>query len=344
MWEEARDSLPPVIYTFLVLDIIAVALRAFVRIRLSKSFGYDDFAMVFALVCKILENRRAGFILLCTFTLISLNNGYGSAEMRPEWNPITGVKFFVASTLAYVIVVYVAKVSVALVLYRIAVTNKPIQKLLIGSIVVLTIWTITSATIVGLQCQPLSMSWGEMPKDGKGTCLPAYVLANVGYSISSMDIVSSFLYSGLPILLLKGVQLSLRTKVSVMILLGLGIVSSIATVIRLKYLVDVAKLTTSVGVEASNAYLTTFVYSVTELGLTIFTASLAALRPLLKFLPFGNSTSQGYGSSKKKSEIRSNMGPPVKLDDLDVSGSQEHIVPQGKIQKETEYEVHYSNV
>ncbi|KAI0842736.1 hypothetical protein F5Y06DRAFT_72219 [Hypoxylon sp. FL0890] len=330
MW--ARDSLPPAMITFLVLDVIAVGLRAFVRTRMSKSFGYDDWAMCGALV---------GYITLCTLTFVSIGNGYGADEVRPEWNPVTAVKFFVASTLAYVIVVYIAKISVALVLYRIAVTNKPIRLLLVISMVILTVWTIVTTLIVALQCTPLSLTWGE----GTGTCLPAYVLANTGFSISAMDIASSFLYAGLPMLLLRGVQLSPRMKASIIILLGLGVVSSIATVIRLKYLIDVANLTSATGVEASNAYLTTFVYSVTELGLTIFTASLAALRPLLKFLPFGNpNSSNGYGQSKKKSELRSDMGPPVKLDDLDTSASQEHIIPQGHIQKETQYRVEYSSV
>lgn len=85
------------------------------------------------------------------------------------------------------------------------------------------------------------------------------ILGNTGFSISAMDIISSFLYATIPIFLLRGVQLSLRMKVSVIALLGLGVVSSVATVIRLKYLVDVANLKSAVGPEAMNAYLTTFV-------------------------------------------------------------------------------------
>lgn len=74
-----------------------------------------------------------------------------------------------------------------------------------------------------------------------------------------MDIISSFLYATIPIFLLRGVQLTLKMKISIVILLGLGVVSSVATVIRLKYLVDVANLKSAVGPEAMNAYLTTFV-------------------------------------------------------------------------------------
>lgn len=164
-------------------------------------------------------------------------------------------KFFVASTITYVIVLYVAKLSVALVLLRIAVTSKGVRILLICSIVILTVWTTVTTFIVAFQCVPLSVAWGV----GQGTCLPAAVLANTGYSISAMDIASSFLYAGLPAYLLKGVQLSVRVKASIIVLLGLGVASSVVTIIRLKYLVDVGNLRSPTGVEAANAYLTTFV-------------------------------------------------------------------------------------
>ncbi|KAI8624044.1 hypothetical protein F5Y19DRAFT_340980 [Xylariaceae sp. FL1651] len=330
----ARDSLPPAIYTFLALNSVAVALRVYVRTCMSKSFGYDDMAMVVAF---------AGFITLCSLTLVSLANGYGDEVMKPEYNVVEAVKYFVASTLTYVIVLYIAKLSVALVLFRIAITSRPARIILGASIGILTVWTLVSTFIVAFQCTPLSLAWGE----GTGTCLPAYVLANTGFSISAMDIASSFLYAGLPIYLLRGVQLSTRVKSSVIILLGLGIVSSVVTVIRLKYLVDVSNLKSATGVEAANAYLTTFVYSVTELGLTLFTASLAALRPLLKWVPFGQTTGQTYGNygpSSKRSEVRDEMGNSMKLQDFNDAGSQEFIVPKGRVHKTVQYEVKFSEV
>jgi hypothetical protein len=55
----------------------------------------------------------------------------------------------------------------------------------------MAIWTLVSSVIVGLQCRPLSLAWGV----GEGTCLHPSILGNVGYSISAMDIVSSFLYA-----------------------------------------------------------------------------------------------------------------------------------------------------
>ncbi|KAI0485480.1 hypothetical protein F4859DRAFT_384096 [Xylaria cf. heliscus] len=324
----ARDSLPPAIYTFLALNTVAVGLRVFVRTCMSKSFGYDDYAMVLAF---------AGFITLCSLTLVSLANGYGET-LGPE-----AVRYFVASTITYVIVLYVAKLSVALVLLRIAVTSKGVRILLICSMVVLTVWTTVTTFIVAFQCVPLSVAWGV----GQGTCLPAAVLANTGYSISAMDIASSFLYAGLPAYLLKGVQLSARVKASIIVLLGLGVASSVVTIIRLKYLVDVGNLKSPTGVEAANAYLTTFVYSITEVGLTLFTGSLAALRPLLKLVPFGQTTGKGYGTygaSTKQSGVRDEMGNNMKLQDFNDAESQDFIVPKGKVTKTVQYEVKYSDV
>ncbi|KAI1428012.1 hypothetical protein F5Y12DRAFT_711645 [Xylaria sp. FL1777] len=331
----ARDSLPPAIYTFLALNAIAVGLRIFVRTRMSKAFGYDDYAMVVAF---------AGFITLCSLTLVSLRNGYGDAEVKPGYNVSEAVRFFVASTITYVIALYVAKISVALVLLRIAVTSKGVRTLLICSMVGLTIWTTVTTFLVAFQCIPLSVAWGE----GTGTCLPAAVLANTGYSISAMDIVSSFLYAALPAYLLKGVQLSIKVKASIIILLGLGLASSVVTIIRLKYLVDVGNLRSPTGVEAANAYLTTFVYSITELGLTIFTGSLAALRPLLKLVPFGQTTAKDYGTnygpSTKHSGVREEMGNSMKLQDFNDAESQDFIVPKGRVHKTVQYEVKYSDV
>jgi len=329
----ARDSIPPAIYTFLALNTLAVGLRVYVRTCMSKSFGYDDYAMVVAF---------AGFVILCSFTLVSLANGYGDVVQKPEYDVVEAVRYFVASTITYVIVLYIAKISVALVLLRIAVTSKGVRILLICSLVILTVWTTVTTFIVAFQCVPLSVAWGV----GQGTCLPAAVLANTGYSISAMDIASSFLYAALPVYLLRGVQLSARVKASIIVLLGLGVASSIVTIIRLKYLVDVGNLKSPTGVEAANAYLTTFVYSITEVGLTIFTASLAALRPLLKLVPFGQTTGKGYGTygpSTKQSGIREDMGTAMKLQDFNDAESQDFIVPKGRVQKTVQYEVKYSS-
>lgn len=87
--------------------------------------------------------------------------------------------------------VFIAKVSVALVLYRLASQHPIVRRVLEASVGIMAVWTLVSSVIVGLQCRPLSFAWGV----GEGTCLDPAILGNVGFSISAMDIVSSFLYA-----------------------------------------------------------------------------------------------------------------------------------------------------
>lgn len=46
----ARDQLPPLIITFLAVDVVAVGLRVWIRTHIKKSFGFDDGALCIALV------------------------------------------------------------------------------------------------------------------------------------------------------------------------------------------------------------------------------------------------------------------------------------------------------
>lgn len=80
------------------------------------------------------------------------------------------------------ILVFIAKLSVALVLYRLATGNNVIRRILEVSVAVMAIWTTVTSVMVGLQCRPLSMAWGV----GAGTCMAAQTLGNVGYAISTM--------------------------------------------------------------------------------------------------------------------------------------------------------------
>jgi hypothetical protein len=121
----------------------------------------------------------------------------------------------------------------------------------------------------------------------------------------------------------------------IMVLLGLGAVSSIAIIVRFKYLVDLSRLTSASGglatQEAVETTLEGTIYSILEIGLSILAASLTALRPLLKKIPgFGDSPSQpaDFGSLITFGHGCDNNGPAYRLQDRDLSvaDSQENIV------------------
>jgi hypothetical protein len=80
--------------------------------------------------------------------------------------------------------------------------------------------------------------------------------------------------------------------------------------------------------------------SAAEVGSAIFCASLAALKPLLKFIPWIPGSSKGTSKFDSNLELR---GPSIRLQDRHVeNGSEESILQNTpRIQKTTHYEVHY---
>jgi hypothetical protein len=85
---------------------------------------------------------------------------------------------------------WAAKISVALVLYRIATMAPVIRRVLVGSMAVLSVVSVTALFIFAFQCRPLSVAWGV----GEGTCLPGSTIANTAYAVSAADIAFSWLY------------------------------------------------------------------------------------------------------------------------------------------------------
>ncbi|KAM0279346.1 hypothetical protein ACHAO9_011747 [Fusarium lateritium] len=144
----------------------------------------------------------------------------------------------------------------------------------------------------------------------------------------------------LPIYILYKTPLHLKLKIMVMALLGLGALSSIAIIIRLKYLVDLSRLTSASGGLATQdsveITLEGTVYSILEIGLSILAASLTALRPLLRKIPFfANDTrnsppkSSGFRSLDTFGNVQHGQGPIYGLEDRNISDtdSQKHILP-----------------
>ncbi|UKZ78255.1 hypothetical protein TrVFT333_005991 [Trichoderma virens FT-333] len=240
-----RDSFWSVMVAFVVINSVTVGLRLWLRIS-SGSFGYDDWATCVAF---------GVFVVFCAFEFRALGYGYGSTEMLPGYNPILAAEFFVIAQLLYLIAQLAAKISVALVLYRIATMAPLIRKTLIASMAILSIVSVVAIFIFGFQCRPLSVAWG---------LAPAHAYQDRPSPISA-----------------------------------------------------------------------------TEVGLAIFCASLAALKPLLKFIPWIPGSSKGTSKFESGIEPR---GPSIRLQDRQVdTGSEESILPnaQHHIQKTTHYEVSY---
>ncbi|KAH8156190.1 hypothetical protein CIB48_g12057 [Xylaria polymorpha] len=321
-----QTTLTVLVIVFLILNYIGVGLRCFVRIRINHSFSYDDWAMIASLV---------GYSGMCGTLLAAEVYGFGATVPQPWYDQIKAAQSMFSFQLVYVVAAYLCKVSVALVLLRISGTDRKslIRKVLIASIVVVSIFSVATFLALALQCRPVTLNWGI----GKGECVAPHVITDIAYAFSAADIASNWLYATLPIVMLWNVQLSLRVKISVILLLGFSFTSSIATLVRLKYVVDLGSLG-SADPGLPLRLLDSIIWSHLEIALAIFAASLAALRPLLKYISGrSNSTSKSNGWSDNQSRSRGRMTPAIRLDNLkdnqfDDQGSQEFILHTGQNQ------------
>jgi len=281
-----RDTIP-VMTAFLVINFITIALRIYARLGRDVTIGYDDAAIVVAYL---------GYAVFCSFVYVAFHYGYAATDVQPHYKPMVAIKFFTISMTLYIASLYLVKLSVGLVLYRIAETAKKVRIAILVILAISGVWSVAISGIFLSQCRPLSFIWGGTTE---GVCLPPAVLVKAAYALSVMDILTGLIFALLPIYLLWGVKLRWRVKVPVIILLALGIGSNVATIIRFKYLIVIANATSATVPEVMALYASSMVFTALELSLTIFTVSLVALRPLLQKIPF-------FGSSAKSSN---RLGP-----------------------------------
>lgn len=103
------------------------------------------------------------------------------------------------------------KISVALVLYRLAI-HRFIRVILIADMVICCVCTILCTLILGLGCMDLSPYTFR-----KSTC------QNTNYSQESLWVVFDFFHVGLPIVILWDVKISRFQKLSIICLFGVGL-------------------------------------------------------------------------------------------------------------------------
>jgi hypothetical protein len=120
---------------------------------------------------------------------------------------------------------------------------------------IVAVWTAGIFLFDIFECTPFSYQWDYTILGG--TCAPGDSLVSAGYAFSVLSVLSDWLYALLPILMLWNVKMNRQTKVVVVVILSLGalyvllcsytnleskiltpISASIATLIRIKYLID----------------------------------------------------------------------------------------------------------
>lgn len=112
------------------------------------------------------------------------------------------------------------KASIAVFLLRIAV-RKRFKWILKISMLIIILWTTGIFIFNIFQCKPVEFQWDFTIKGGK--CVDPDAIVIGAYALSILAVLSDWLYALLPIPMLWSVKMNLQTKLSVTIILSLGI-------------------------------------------------------------------------------------------------------------------------
>ncbi|KAK7745157.1 hypothetical protein SLS62_009870 [Diatrype stigma] len=191
---------------------------------------------------------------------------------------INALKYQALATATYVLNMWLTKLSIAIFLLRIAL-QKRYRRTIYVSMTIITIWSLALFFWDVFQCTPVKAQWDYtiLQRDPNAICASADSVVMAAYALSVMNILSDWLYALLPIPMIWNVKMTTEAKVTVSMVLGLGIFASIATLVRLKFLADLMN-TSDILHNGTDA----MVWTLIEPGVAIIASSLATIRPLLR--------------------------------------------------------------
>ncbi|GKZ31064.1 hypothetical protein AbraIFM66950_011123 [Aspergillus brasiliensis] len=277
--EGRSETLVAVSVVVMVISLVTVCFRCFVRWRIVKAFGWDDTLMVFAMVLDIV-------LTACAIAGAEEGVGQHMMDLHSTEKIHHSMLWWWLCQCIYIWASGIAKVSIALALLRLSIQNY--QRIILWAVmgasacISLVFWF-----FMLLQCQPISEFW---ERTGTGQCLSTDTIINVAYVYSGICAVCDFALGLLPIDLVRQLQINPKTKVALGATLSLGCLASTAVIVRipcLHFYKDLDFLYSTFTID---------IWSFIEVGLGITAGSLVTLRPLFRAILGDAPTRQGKKS------------------------------------------------
>ncbi|KAK1579258.1 uncharacterized protein LY79DRAFT_348289 [Colletotrichum navitas] len=243
-----------------VLSTLAVALRAFTRIKMLHTFGLDDVLMV-----------GAQILVIGAAVAIGLESAWGLGKhswVQPKEDYIPYMKSFYVSIILYNVATTVVKLSI-LLQYRRIFANSLMQTMTTWGLAFMTAWTVMLCFLLPMMCLPVAAFWDTTIK---GRCID--LLAS-WYVMAAVNIVADFVIFSLPIPVINSLQIPRRQKRMLIFVFGLGFLTCIISAFRIKTLRVAAQTQDPFwdNVDAAT-------WSFLEVTIGILAACLPTLRPI----------------------------------------------------------------
>ncbi|KAF1998352.1 hypothetical protein P154DRAFT_536353 [Amniculicola lignicola CBS 123094] len=299
--EERAHLTFAIIVTLLVLGWLTVILRFWVRLRITKSPGWDDATMLLTL---ILFTCYCGFILAIS--------AFGALKHKPTRESLIQTLVYIQlGEIFYVITTTALKISLGLFFLRVLTKRWQINIFYV-ILYVSGIYGLFYTFIAIFQCGAPDKLLQSFLGTGNVKCLPSWFLLSTGYIYGSINVIADWTFVLIPIFILLDSDMDRSSKISVSIVMGLGAIGSISSILRMVYLKGLL-LNGNAGPDSVRAT----IWATAEPGTGIIAANIAILRPLFRAVTseVRYRISDVKASRTSKSGSVTNMGGTTQFDD-----------------------------
>ncbi|KAK3994406.1 hypothetical protein QBC44DRAFT_286176 [Cladorrhinum sp. PSN332] len=252
-----------------ILAGITCILRCYVRARILKSFGTDDWLMV---------SSTLTFIAYVSFSNTGVK--YGTGQHREDLDPEDNRRALQCWFYCYIfygLTMILVKLSIGNFLLRVTVSRVHQWITYIASMVT-CVSCVTFLAVAIFQCNPINYFWNKYTTDEPGSCLNGNILLALSYLYSVFSIISDFTFALLPAWVVTHLNMARNTKIALIALMGMGCAASAAVAARMPYL----QYMSSDDFLWDTAF--TAIWSSVEMSLAITAGCLATLQPLVKMI------------------------------------------------------------
>lgn len=167
----------------------------------------------------------------------------------------------------------------------------------------MTCFALACAGTLIFSCIPIAASWNlALAAKPSTKCFTPHTFSSIGLFNSIVNIATDFLFALLPIPIIWHLQINLRTKITLAMILSLGFVACAAGIVK-------AHLQTTFLANEDRYWDDGFmVWNMIELCLGIMAGSLPALKPLFKAFLQGTRTALGLSGERSKDSNRTPGG------------------------------------
>ncbi|CAG7937037.1 unnamed protein product [Penicillium nalgiovense] len=292
-----------IVVAFTILGGIAVLLRLWSRWLSRSALTSDDYLIVVGYILAICQSVTSWYFIKTNYV------GIHVWDIPKNYNPRPGLNWNFANQLIYNPALTVVKLSILVFLHRLDSRSRLVKYLIWSSFVVVTSLFIAVLFVDIFQCHPVEYVYDMTIPGGKCINQGAFFV-----STAALNLFTDIMVLSIPIIITARLQMPLRRKIAVCIILCLG---GVATAIGVWRIIILAQGFFSRTPNPDATYGIGFCSSAIEVNVAVVTACGPSLKAISsRFLPrlldssrgkstYGAGTRSGTGVGSRR--LRSNV-------------------------------------